>query len=76
MPKKILRGTVVSTKMSKVCVVLVNVPKRHPIYKKNIKNTKRFKAFYDISLKMGDTVVLESTRPISKEVTWKVIEVI
>lgn len=76
MSKKVFKGKVVSVKMQKVCVVLVNVPKRHPVYRKSIKNTKRFKASYEASVQEGNTVLIEETRPMSKQVTWKVIQVL
>ncbi len=76
MPKKILTGEVVSTKMQKTVVVAVDVPKRHPIYKKIIKNTKKFKARDEIGAKEGDIVKIEESRPFSKEVTWVVVEIV
>lgn len=76
MPKKTLTGKIVSTKMQKTVVVAVEVPKRHPIYKKIMKNTKKFKARDEIGVNEGDIVRIEESRPFSKEVTWKVIEVV
>ena len=76
MPKKIFKGKVVSVKMQKACVVLVNVPKRHPVYKKSIKNTKRFRASYENTVQEGNTVLIEETRPMSKQITWKVIRIL
>ncbi len=74
MPKKILLGKVVSTKMEKTVVVAVELPKRHPIYGKEIKNTRRFKARTENALVDGDMVRIEECSPFSKEVTWQVIE--
>lgn len=76
MPKKVLTGKIVSTKMQKTVVVAVDVPKRHPIYKKIMKNTRKFKARDEIGVKEGDIVRIEESRPFSKEVTWKVVEVV
>ena len=76
MSKKVFQGKVISVKMQKVCVVLVNVPKRHPVYKKSIKNTKRFRASYDSPVQEGNTVLIEETRPMSKQITWKVIRIL
>ncbi len=74
MPKKVFTGKVVSTKMDKTVVVAVEMPKRHPIYAKAIKNTKRFKAHVeDLDLKSGDVVRIEECKPFSKEVTWNVV---
>lgn len=76
MPKKIFKGKVVSTKMQKTVVVVVDMPKMHPIYKKTVKYTKRFKARDELGVKLGDTVIIEESKPFSKEVTWKVLEVV
>jgi small subunit ribosomal protein S17 len=76
MPKKIFKGKVVSTKMQKTVVVVVDMPKMHPIYKKAVKYTKRFKARDELGVKLGDTVIIEESKPFSKEVTWKVLEVV
>ena len=76
MPKRILKGIVTSTKMQKTVVVAVDMPKRHPIYKKTLKNTRRFMARDEIGVKVNDIVTIEESRPYSKEVTWKVLEVV
>ena len=76
MSKKQLRGIVVSDKMQKTVVVAVEVPKRHPIYKKEIKNTKKFKAHNEMGAKMNDNVWIEETRPMSKDKNFVVIEII
>ena len=76
MPKKVFQGKIISVKMQKVCVVLVNVPKRHPVYKKSIKNTKRFKASYGTPMREGNIVLIEETRPTSSKVTWKVVRIL
>lgn len=76
MPKKVLTGKVTSTKMEKTVVVAVDVSKRHPIYKKIMKNTRKFKARDEIGVNEGDLVKIEETSPFSKEVTWKVVEVV
>lgn len=75
MAKKRLIGKIVSDKMQKTVVVAVEMPKRHPIYGKNIKNTRRFKARNLVEAKLGQQVVIEECVPFSKEVTWKVIEI-
>lgn len=72
MPKKKFNGTVVSNKMNKTVVVAVEIPKKHPLYDKRIKNTKRFKAHSKETHKIGDIVLIEECKPFSKEVTWKV----
>ncbi|MEK7595909.1 MAG: 30S ribosomal protein S17 [Patescibacteria group bacterium] len=75
MSKKRFKGVVVSDKMQKTVVVLVDVPKTHPIYKKSIKNSIRLKAHNEKGAKMGDLVVIEESRPISKSKNFIVVEV-
>ena len=75
MPKKQLTGTVVSDKMEKTVVVEVETRKRHPVYHKVTKRGKKFKAHNETGAKAGDVVVIEETRPLSKDKNWKVIEV-
>lgn len=75
MPRKVFKGTIVSDKMEKTVVVAVEMPKKHPLYGKNIKNTKRFKARNEIDAKLGDTVYITESRPLSKTVSWIVSEV-
>lgn len=76
MAKRILTGQIVSDKMQKTVVVAVEVPKKHPLYGKEIKNTMRFKARNEAEAKLGDMVVIEESRPYSKAVNWVVMEVI
>lgn len=77
MPKRILKGVVVSDKMEKTAVVAVVSIKTHPKYRKKIKITKKYKAHCEgVSLKTGDIVAIEECRPISKDKTWMVKEVI
>lgn len=76
MSKKTFRGTVVSDKMQKTVIVAVEMPKKHPLYNKEIKNTKRFKVRNEVDAQLHDVVIIEECRPYSKEVTWKVAEVV
>lgn len=76
MSKKTLIGKVVSDKMQKTVVVAVEVPTRHTKYTKLIKNTRRYKARNEINAVTGNMVRLEECPPYSKEVSWKLIEVI
>ena len=70
-----LEGVVVSDKMDKTAVVLVKRLKEHPKYKKRYWVSKRFKAHDEKNeYKIGDRVVIEETRPLSKEKRWKVIK--
>ena len=70
-------GTVVSDKMQKTVVVSVENRVMHPMYQKYVKQTSRFLAHAENSdVKVGDRVVIEETRPLSKRKRWNVREVI
>lgn len=69
-------GVVVSTKMSKTVVVKVEKYQKHPLYKKQIKKTAQFKAHDDLGVKVGQKVKIVETRPISKDIHSKVLEVL
>ncbi len=72
--KRKLEGVVVSDKMNKTRVVAVNRLKIHPRYKKYYKVTARFKAHDENNeYKIGDKVVIEETKPLSKEKRWRII---
>ncbi|MDH7476454.1 MAG: 30S ribosomal protein S17 [Microgenomates group bacterium] len=74
MAKK-LTGIVISTKMQKTVVVRTERKFRHPLYKKVITIHKKYKAHNEnLDLKNGDKVVIEETRPLSKEKYFKVIK--
>lgn len=75
--KRRLEGIVVSDKMNKTVVVEVERFKRHPLYHKIMRISKRFKAHDEKNeCKVGDRVLIEQTRPLSKEKRWKVIKII
>ncbi len=76
MSKKILKGKIISNKMQKTVVVAVEINKRHPIYNKAIKTTRKFKARNEIEASLGSIVSIEEHAPFSKEVSWIVKEVI
>jgi small subunit ribosomal protein S17 len=70
-------GSVVSDKMDKTVVIAVERLKAHPQYGRRVKSTKTFKAHDEENqAKMGDTVRVMETRPLSKEKRWRVIEII
>jgi small subunit ribosomal protein S17 len=71
-----LIGKVVSTKMNKTVLVEIERLVTHPLYKKRIKKTKRFKAYDEIGVKIEDKVKIVSTRPTSKDKHFKVEELI
>jgi len=73
--KKILTGKVVSTKMTKTVVVIVERKFRHPVYHKVIVRHKKYKAHNEkLDLKVGDIVKIEETKPISKDKHFIVIK--
>lgn len=75
MAKKQLIGIVVSDRMQKTVVVKTQRFKEHPKYKKRFKIYKKYKAHDEKNeFKVGDKVVIEECRPISKEKKWKVIK--
>src|SRR5436305_11530 len=74
---KVRFGTVVSDKMQKTVVVAVESTKRHRLYNKTLKRTKRYKAHDENNLcKLGDRVRIVETRPLSKEKRWRVAEIL
>jgi small subunit ribosomal protein S17 len=74
MANKKLQGIVVSDKMQKTVVVSVESVKEHPKYKRRYKNHKKYKAHDENQeYHIGDKVVIEETKPMSKDKTWKVI---
>lgn len=71
---RVLKGVVVSDKMQKTAVVEVSRMKKHPKYKKYYKVSRRYKAHDEERIyKTGDKVLIEETKPISKDKRWKVI---
>ncbi len=74
MPKRRFIGKVVSDKMQKTVVVEVERIKEHPLYKKRFKVHRRYKAHDEHNqYKVGDIVVIEECRPLSKEKRWRVL---
>ena len=72
-----LKGTVVSAKMQKTIVVRVDMSKQHPKYGKYERVSKKFKAHDEKSeYRAGDIIIMQETRPFSKEKRWKVISLI
>ena len=75
--RKTRTGMVVSDKMDKTVVVAVIDNVRHPLYKKIVKRTVKFKAHEEQNAcGIGDTVMIMETRPISKDKRWRVVEII
>jgi small subunit ribosomal protein S17 len=71
-----LIGKVVSTKMNKTVLVEIGRLVAHPLYKKRLKKTKRFKAHDEIGVEIGDKVRIVSVRPMSGDKHFKVEETI
>ena len=75
--RKTREGVVVSNKMDKTVVVAVRENRKHPLYKKTITKTTRFKAHDEKNeCGEGDTVRIVETRKLSKDKNWRVAEVI
>lgn len=74
--RKEMVGVVVSTKMDKTAVVSVERRVRHPLYRKIIRRTTKYKAHDPRNeATLGDVVRLQETRPISKEKRWRIAEI-
>lgn len=71
-----MKGRVVSKKMNKTAVVLVEGTKTHPLYKKSYAFSKRYLVDDPIEVKMGDIVEMVSIRPMSKLKTWRITKVV
>ncbi len=72
-----LVGKVTSTKMTKTVVVEISSTKRHPLYGKVVRTSRRFKAHDENSAcKLGDLVEIVESKPISKEKRWVVERII
>jgi len=74
--KQTKTGTVISNKMQKTVVVAVENLVKHDMYQKYIKRTSKFLAHANDPVNVGDRVVIEETRPLSKRKRWNVREVI
>jgi small subunit ribosomal protein S17 len=75
MPKRTLQGVVVSDKQDKTVVVKVERRFTHPVLKKTVRRTKKYHAHDETNVaKVGDTVTIEESAPISKLKTWRLIE--
>ena len=74
--RKVMIGKVVSDKMDKTVVVAVETSVRHKVYNKIVKRTYKLKAHDEANeCKIGDTVKVMETRPLSKDKRWRVVEI-
>ncbi len=75
--RKTRTGKVVSDKMDKTIVVAVEDHVKHPLYKKIVKRTYKLKAHDEQNeCRVGDTVKVMETRPLSKDKRWRFVEII
>jgi small subunit ribosomal protein S17 len=75
--KKVFQGTVVSDKMEKTIVVLIERRTMHPIYQKYVSKSKKVKAHDETNnAKIGDTVRIIECKPVSKDKTWNLLEIV
>ena len=75
--RKVREGLVVSDSMDKTVVVVVETRKVHPLYKKPIRVTKKYKAHDESNAcKVGDRVKIIETRPLSKDKSWRVASIV
>lgn len=74
--RRVYRGRVVSDKMDKTITVAVDTMKKHPLYGKRVKYTKKFKAHDEKNeAREGDTVLIMETRPLSKDKRFRLVEI-
>lgn len=75
--KKLLKGVVISDKMNKSRVVVVEKIKKHPVYGKYVRRRKKYMIHDEKNeSKTGDVVLFKETRPISKRKKWMIVEVL
>lgn len=74
--RKVRQGIVVSNKMDKTVVVLIERRTQHPLYKKVVIRSKKFKAHDLLGCDEGDRVEIMETRPLSKEKRWRVTQIL
>lgn len=75
--RKVLRGTVESVKMAKTIVVRVERISRHPLYKKTLRERRKFYAHDEAgAAKTGDVVEIVGTRPLSKLKRWRLVRIL
>ncbi len=75
--RKVREGTVVSAKMQKTIVVAVYDKVKHPIYKKTMNKTKKYKVHDENNeAGVGDVVEIEETRPLSKDKYFRLVRIV
>ncbi len=77
MAKQTITGKVVSNKMTKTVVIEIERLVKHPVYKKTLKKTNKIKVdTNNLEPKIGEYVIAEQTRPISRDKNFKVIKIV
>jgi small subunit ribosomal protein S17 len=74
--RKVRQGLVVSNKMQKTVVVLIERRVQHPLYGKVVLRSNKFKAHDEIGCDEGDTVEIMETRPLSRDKRWRVTRIL
>jgi small subunit ribosomal protein S17 len=75
--RKTRLGKVIGDKMAKTVIVAVDTPRHHPLYKKTVRRVVKYYAHDEKKIsKLGDTVRIEETRPMSALKRWRVVEVV
>ena len=74
--RRVMTGFVTSDKMTKTVVVQVTRTYQHPLYKKVVHATKRYKAHDELGAKVGDEVVIVESRPMSRDKRWVVESIV
>ena len=75
--RKTRTGVVVSDKMDKTVVIAIKTKTKHPLYGKTINKTSKLKVHDEQNqCKIGDTIKVMETRPLSKDKRWRLVEVI
>lgn len=75
--RRVIQGVVTSTKCDKTITVLVETQRKHPLYGKMVKYSKKYHAHDEKNeAKIGDTVKIVQTRPLAKTVDYELVEIL
>lgn len=75
--RKVRTGMVVSNNMDKTCVVQIERYVDHPLYKKKVMQTKKYKVHDEENIcDVGDKIKIMETKPISKQKRWRLVEIV
>ena len=73
---KLFSGKVTGTKMKHTASVKVDSFSTHPIYKKRVKRSKTYLVHDEIGVKVGDEVIFQETKPISRRKRWRIKKIV